>query len=153
MAMKLRQINVLVTVTIAAKKHGKQKQVGEERADFSPSSVLTVHQSSEGRNSRTGSWRQEVMQSPRKLLLTGLLHMACSARPYRTQDHQSRWHYPDWAGPAPSVTKKMPFSWILWKRFLNWGSLLSDDSSLCQGDIKLVRTINRALWEDDQRAI
>jgi hypothetical protein len=79
--MKMRQINVLVTVTIAAKKHGKQKQVGEETADFSPSSVLTVHQSSEGRNSRTGSWRQEVMQSPRKLLLTGLLHMACSARP------------------------------------------------------------------------
>ena len=30
----------------------------------------------------------------------------------------------------------MPYSLILQKHFLNWGSLLSDDSSLCQFDIK-----------------
>ena len=26
----------------------------------------------------------------------------------------------------------MPYSWISWKHFLNWGSFLCDDSSLCQ---------------------
>ena len=36
----------------------------------------------------------------------------------------------------------MPYSQILWKCFLSWGSLLPDDSSLCQVDIKLASTAN-----------
>jgi hypothetical protein len=34
----------------------------------------------------------------------------------------------------------MPYSWISWRHFLNQVSLLSDDSSLCQIDIKVART-------------
>ena len=34
----------------------------------------------------------------------------------------------------------MPYSWILWKHFSKSRFLLSDDSSLCQVDIKLART-------------
>ena len=32
----------------------------------------------------------------------------------------------------------MSYNCILWRCFLNWCSLLSNDSNLCQGDIKLV---------------
>ena len=39
---------------------------------------------------------------------------------------------------GPSLIKKMPYSRLLWKYFLNGESLISDDSSLCQVDIKLV---------------
>lgn len=28
----------------------------------------------------------------------------------------------------------MPYSWVSWRRFLNFGSFLSDDSSICQID-------------------
>jgi hypothetical protein len=43
-----------------------------------------------------------------------------------------------------SLIKKTPYrlaySPIIWEHFLNWGSLLSDDFSLCQVDIKLSST-------------
>jgi hypothetical protein len=42
-----------------------------------------------------------------------------------------------WALPHWSLIKKMPYSLILWRCILNWGSLLSDDSRLCEVDIKL----------------
>lgn len=38
------------------------------------------------------------------------------------------------------VIKKMSYSQIIWRYFLNWGSFLTDDFSLCQTDIKLART-------------
>lgn len=37
--------------------------------------------------------------------------------------------------PYQSLIDKMPFRWILWRHFLNWSSLLSDDSSMYQVDI------------------
>lgn len=58
--------------------------------------------------------------------------------PYRTQAG----HHPQWAEPFPcqSLNKKMPYSWILWKHFLSWGSLLSDNSSLSQIEIRQAST-------------
>lgn len=35
---------------------------------------------------------------------------------------------------------QLDYSQILWSHFLSWGSLLSQDSSLCQIDIKVVST-------------
>ena len=42
-------------------------------------------------------------------------------------------------GPPPSVTywgnaHRLACSLVLWRHFLHWGSLLSDDFSLCQAD-------------------
>ena len=49
-----------------------------------------------------------------------------------------------WALPHQSLIKESPYrtaySLITWRHFLHWGSLVSDDSSLCQADIKLDRT-------------
>lgn len=49
-----------------------------------------------------------------------------------------------WAFPHQSLIKtilyKFACSIVLWKHFLNWGSLLLDDSSLCQVNIKLTST-------------
>ena len=45
-----------------------------------------------------------------------------------------------WALPHQSLIKIMPYSQILWKHFLNWVSLLSDNSSLCQLDVRLAST-------------
>lgn len=46
-----------------------------------------------------------------------------------------------WSLPCQSLIKKIAFrlscSWTLWRHFLNWDSLLSNYSSLCQRDIKV----------------
>ena len=48
-------------------------------------------------------------------------------------------------GPHTSITdKKMPYNTILWKYFLKWGFLLSDDFSLYQVDIKLGKSTAHA---------
>jgi hypothetical protein len=51
-----------------------------------------------------------------------------------------------WTFPHQSLIKEMPYSLsyspILLKYFLNWASFLSDDSSLCQVDLKLAREIS-----------
>jgi hypothetical protein len=46
-----------------------------------------------------------------------------------------------WALPHWSLIEKMCYSWISWRHFINWGSFLSDDISLCQVD-----TQNQSLW-------
>ena len=59
---------------------------------------------------------------------------------------------PQWSSGAlrhQSLIKKMPYSFgyspTLWRHFLNWGSLLSDDSRLCQTGIKLACTYGKIL--------
>jgi hypothetical protein len=42
-----------------------------------------------------------------------------------------------WTLPHLSLIKKMPYRQILWRYPLNWGSLFSDNSAVCQADIKL----------------
>jgi hypothetical protein len=46
-----------------------------------------------------------------------------------------------WFLPHQSLIEKMLYNWISWKQFLNWGSFLCDDSSLCQIDTKPTSTI------------
>jgi hypothetical protein len=63
---------------------------------------------------------------------------------YRTQDYQSGSAPPTmgWALPHQSLVEQMSYrfaySLILWRHFLSWDFLLSDNSNLCQVDIKLV---------------
>lgn len=40
-----------------------------------------------------------------------------------------------------SLIKKTSYSWISWMYFLNWGSFLSYDSSLCQIDTKSAKAV------------
>ena len=51
-----------------------------------------------------------------------------------------------WALPYQSLIKEIPYrlaySPILWRHFLNWGFLLSDDFSLCQLDIKMSQHVS-----------
>ena len=75
------------------------------------------------------------MQRPWGVLLSGLFSIACSAHlliePRDGNTHTG-------LGPSPSILiKKMPYSWILRKYFLPQLKVPSDDSSLCQADIKL----------------
>jgi hypothetical protein len=78
----------------------------------------------------------------RWLLLTGLLTMACSACfliELRTTNQMAPLTL-CWTLPNGSLVKKMPYglsySLILWRHFLNWGSLLSDDFYLSHVDTK-----------------
>ena len=55
-----------------------------------------------------------------------------------------------WALPYQSLIKKMSYSLayslILWRHFLSGISLVSDDASLCQVDIKLASTMCLSDW-------
>jgi hypothetical protein len=60
---------------------------------------------------------------------------------YRTQDYQPR------DGPTLlpwSLIEKMPYSWISWRHFPNWSTILCDNSSLCQVDTNLVSTVRES---------
>jgi len=63
---------------------------------------------------------------------------------YRTQDYQPR-EGTTHNGPSHpwSLIEKMPYSWISWRHFLKGGSLLCDNSSLCQVDILNRTSIGR----------
>jgi hypothetical protein len=91
---------------------------------------------------RAGTWRQELMQRPWNeaaywLASHGLLRLLS----YSTQGQQPR-NGPthNVLGPSPSsIVKKIPcshpYTQLLWRHFLNWGSCLSDDylvSSWCE---------------------
>ena len=58
-----------------------KKQSEEERVYSAyTSTLLFIIKGSQDRNShRAGTWRQELMQRPGRVLLTGLLPLACSA--------------------------------------------------------------------------
>ena len=58
------------------------------------------------------------------VLLTDLLSLLS----YRTQA---------WAFSYQLLVKKMPYSEVLWRLYLNWGFLVSNKSNLCQVDVKL----------------
>jgi hypothetical protein len=108
-----------------------KKQVGEERVYSAYTSMLLfITKGSQDKNlHRAGTWRQELVQRLWRgaaywLASPGLLSLLS----YRTQDYQPR------DGPAhhrlappmvsgafahQSLIKKMPYSWVLWKWFLN----------------------------------
>ena len=76
-----------------------------------------------------GSWSQELMQRPWRVLLTGFLPMSCSACcliETRTSSPGMTPHTIGWVLPHCSLLEKQPYSWISWRHFLNWCSFLSD---------------------------
>lgn len=59
------------------------------------------------------------------------------------------WNYPELTETCTIwlINNKISYSLILWSHFLSWGSLLFDESSLCQLDIKLARILTqKQLW-------
>jgi hypothetical protein len=72
-----------------------------------------------------------------RVLLTGLLPLACSAcfliEP-RTTSPGLAPPTMGWALPSWSLIKKTPYSCISWRHFLKGGSFLCGNSSLCQVD-------------------
>lgn len=112
-----------------------EKQVENERFTYTS---LSITQGNQYRNPiRRGSWRQELRQRSWRMLLTDLLLMACSACSL-VEPTSPGMASPTmgWALSHWSLIQKMPYSWISWRHFLNWGSFLSDDSSLCEIDTK-----------------
>ena len=110
-------------------------------------SLFTIIGSQDRNPNRAGSWIRELMQRPRRVAVYWLaLHYLLRLLSYRTQDHQPRdGTTRKGLGPPSSITtKKMPYrltySLILLGRFLSWDSFSSDDSSLCQVDIRVSRT-------------
>jgi hypothetical protein len=85
-------VTVLVRVSIPAQNIMTKKQVGEERVySVYTFTLLFITKGSQDRNShRAGTWRQELMQRPWRVLLTGFLLGLLSLLSYRTQDHQPR---------------------------------------------------------------
>ena len=72
---------VVVRVFIAVAKHHDERASWEERIYSAYTSTwLFITKGSQDRNSnRAGTWRQELMQKPWRVLLTGLLPLPCSA--------------------------------------------------------------------------
>ena len=99
----------------------------------------TNHHRSQG---RAGTWRQELKR-PWRSAVYWLVPLACSACFLTEPRTTSPWMAPPtmvWALSHQSPIKKMPYRLtynpILWMHFLDWGSLLSDDYSSGQVDIK-----------------
>ena len=84
------------------------------------------------------------------ILFTGLPPLACSAcfliKPKTTSPRMAPTTM-GWALPPWSLVEKMPYIWISWRQFLNWGSFLCDNSSLCQVDTKPARTPSMSLMK------
>ena len=76
------------------------------------------------------------------ILLIALLLMDCSAcfcTEFRTTGPGIAPTIMDWVFLQSSY--RLAYSLILWRHFLSWGSLFSNDVSLCQVDIKLANTV------------
>jgi hypothetical protein len=110
-----------------------KKQVGEKRIYSAYISTVSEQELTQGRN-----LRQELMQRPWRVLLTGLLPLACSGCFLIERRATSPGMAPPATGwtllPLESLIEKMPYSWVSWRHFLKGGSFLCDNSSLCQVD-------------------
>lgn len=113
-------------------------QPEEERVCLAyASTALFITEGGQNRSSsRAGSWRQELMQRPWQGAAYWFVPLGLfSLFSYRTQDHQPRCGptHNRLGLPPQSLIKKMPYRLaynpILWRHFLNCGSLLSDDFS------------------------
>jgi len=118
-----------------------KKQVGEKRDHLL---TLPYHYSLL-REVRTGTHTGQKLggrswcRGHAGVLLADLLLVACSiCSLIQPRTIGSEMAPPIVGGVLPhwSLIEKMPYSWISWRHFLNWGSFLSDDSSLCQVDTK-----------------
>ena len=122
---------VLVRATIAVTEHQLPKAMWGQMEFISH---RFPYKSSSSKAVKAGTWRQELMQRPWRCAAYWLApHGLLSLLSFRCQDHQPR-NGTTHNGPVPptSITKKIPYSQILRRHFLNGGSLLSLNSSLCQ---------------------
>jgi len=106
---------MLLWVTITVMKHHDQKQIGEERVCLVYTSILpSITEGSQDRNpNKAGTWRQELRQRPWRVLLTGLLSMACWIWCLIESKTTSPGMEPStisWALPHRSLIKKMSLS-------------------------------------------
>jgi hypothetical protein len=120
-----------------------KKQVGEERiySAYTPT-FLFITKGSQDRNShRAGSWRQELMQKPWRVLLTG--SWLDSLMSYKTQDHQPRdGTSHNRLGPPQLITTwENVLQLDLMEAFLQLMLLPLMITSLCQVDTQLASTI------------
>ena len=122
---------VLVRVSIPAQTSWPRSKLGRKgfiqlilpHCCSSPKEVRTGTQSS---RSGSRSW----CRGHGRMLLTGLLPLACSACSLiEPRLPAQRWHHPQGAFPPWSLIEKMPYSWISWRHFLNWSSFFCDNSS------------------------
>jgi hypothetical protein len=121
--IKLLDCVCLTRVSIVATKHSNEMKVGEERVYLAyMSTALFIPEGSQDRNSsRAGTWRQELMQRSWRdaahwLASRGLFSLLSN----RIQEHKPKdGPIHNGLGPPPSITKKIPYSWILWNYLLN----------------------------------
>ena len=118
-------------------KHPDQRQLEKQRAYIAHSLSLKAMRA----GTQAGL---EPHRGHRGVLPAGSLLMSCSARfliKLRTTSPEVVPHTMCWDFPHQWLIKKRPYRLlyilILWRHFLSRGSLLSDDFSLCQVDIKL----------------
>ena len=107
-----------------------KKQVGEERVYSAyTSTLLFITKGSQDWNSnRSGS--RSWCRGHGGMFFTGLLPLACLACSLiEPRPPAQRWSHLQGAFPPWSLIEKMPYSWILWRHFLNWSSFLCDNSS------------------------
>ena len=102
-------------------------------------SLLIIEESQDRNSNREGTWRQEliteVMEECCLVVCSSIACPACFLIEPRGGTTSNG------LGPPLSITSyEMSYSQILWRHFLSRGSLLSDNSRLCQVDIKLSST-------------
>jgi hypothetical protein len=115
-------------------KHYNQKQLGEERVILLTLPYISSLSTAVKTGTSTGA-DTETMKEYHFLACS-----ACSLIEPRTTSPGMAPPTMGWALTHISIIKKMPYrlaySLIVWRHFLNWGSLLSNDFSVHQVDIK-----------------
>jgi len=109
-----------------------KKQVGEERVYAAHTcTLLFITKGSQDWNSRkagSSSW----CGGHGGMLLTDWFPLACSACSLielKTTSPEMAPPTMGWVLPPWSLVEKMPYSWVSWRHFLNWGSFLCDNST------------------------
>lgn len=99
-------------------------------------------------SNRAGTWKQEVMQRPRRGAVYWFAHHGLLSLLLIGPKTCLGMEPPmmGWALPRQSVIKKMVYSWILGGHFLNQGSLFSYKYFACQADIRAAITV----WDHGQ---
>jgi hypothetical protein len=108
--------------------------------------IVHLEGSQDRHSKRAGTWREELMQKPwRNTVYCLALHgftVCFLIEPKTTSSESVTIH--NGLGPSHQTLRKMPYrltdSPTLWRHF-SQASFLSDNSSFCQFDIKLVSTV------------
>jgi len=120
--------SALVRVTIAVMRHRDRSSLGRRGFTWLPQHCSSVKEVRTGTQNRAGIWRQELMQRPWRMRLTSL-HNELFKEPTMGR-----------ALPYQSLVMKIPYrfaaAWSCRDLSSTESSFLSDDSSLCQVDIK-----------------